>query len=884
MRIYFLNFLFLLSTNLCFSQVIIEGKVKSKMGNLSDVSITINNKGSNNIIAFCFSDYNGKFQTKNSLNLDSVNIVFSIVGYKTIDSIVANKSQTIEVTLEEFATELPTVIIKEKKEALTKKSDTVSYNVSQFESKQDRVIADVIAKLPGVEINNETGQITYNGKPIAHYYIDGLDLLGGNYNIANKNIPVDFVDQVQMIKHDKNIKILDSIKTSKDPAINIKLKKSAKNKFIGTAKNGIGATPILFDNSITGMMFRNKLQFISAYKNNNTGLMLANELTNNSIISRGSIDNGEKNLKEGVLSLIGPNTPPISSKRYSFNNSNIAYINILKVLPNTAQVKGNFSYINDFFTYDNEISTTYNVDNNTINFNEKAKGYTNTNKASGSIFYTVNNRKKYVNNNIVFDVEFINKKSNLFNITDINQTLKNPFYVFKNELNIFFPYKKLLLTLNSKTNFSKMPQQQRVSPGQFLAITNLSLPYDEIRQGVTVNNFNTDNNLSFIYKKRRWLQEIKFGAELVHKTFTSQTSKWNNQILTNLNDSFKNVTNWNSLRTYAENIITYTKGEKSVDFILPLEFNANKTSNKNDLANNKRNNFFFNPSVGFYLPLSQKFSLGADVSFGSNINGSISQITDGLVFINYRTINKNENILPLQKMKSASANLSFKSPLAAIYSSVSFSYNKINKNIIYSQNFNNYFVSSTALYLDNYQENYRLNVTFSKYFLPIKLSLNVDGGTSLSTNQLLLQNKMVNSKAKSLTAGLKMTYSKLKWLSLNTTNNLSLSNNLIEEYNNSFNNYSFIQNTTAYFFITKTTTFSLNNEIYRFGNDNIDQQYYFLDFTFSKKIKKNDFDLVFSNITNNKNFITISNSQYSSQVSNYTIRPANILVKYSYRF
>ena len=88
------------------------------------------------------------------------------------------------------------------------------------------------------------------------------------YGIANNNISHNLVDKVQLLENHQPIKILDSLKISTTPALNIVLKKKAVNQLIGIAKAGLGFTPVLTDDEIVAMQFRNRAQFIGAYKYN----------------------------------------------------------------------------------------------------------------------------------------------------------------------------------------------------------------------------------------------------------------------------------------------------------------------------------------------------------------------------------------------------------------------------------------------------------------------------------------------------------------------------------------------------------------------------------------------------------------------------------------
>src|SRR5690606_23280174 len=111
--------------------------------------------------------------------------------------IIDNKTQTLNLILEEEITELKEVIIKSN--PITRKGDTLNYSVNAFSKQEDRTIADVLKNMPGIEVLNN-GKILYQGEPINKYYIGGLDLLEGKYNLANNNLPYKEVLRVQILE------------------------------------------------------------------------------------------------------------------------------------------------------------------------------------------------------------------------------------------------------------------------------------------------------------------------------------------------------------------------------------------------------------------------------------------------------------------------------------------------------------------------------------------------------------------------------------------------------------------------------------------------------------------------------------------------------------
>ena len=128
---------------------------------------------------------------------------FSTMGYRR-QSIPADAGRML-VLLTPEATGIREVTIRAPR--LSFRGDTVSYNVSRFTEAQDRSIADVLRKMPGIEVA-KSGEIRYNGQPINNFYIEGLDMLDGRYGQATNNIAPQDVASVEVMENHQPIKAL----------------------------------------------------------------------------------------------------------------------------------------------------------------------------------------------------------------------------------------------------------------------------------------------------------------------------------------------------------------------------------------------------------------------------------------------------------------------------------------------------------------------------------------------------------------------------------------------------------------------------------------------------------------------------------------------------
>lgn len=165
--------------------------------------------------------------------------------------------------------DLKEVIITAKK--IRQSGDTISYSAATYRSENDKTLEDLLRKMPGIEVKDD-GQITYNGQWINEFYIEGLDMLGGNYGVATRNIDANDIGSVQVLQNHQDVKLLQGVKSGNAPAMNIKLKQNAFGIWSSTLQAAIGLQPNLsWSASATLMNFHHEAQNISVYKTNNIG-------------------------------------------------------------------------------------------------------------------------------------------------------------------------------------------------------------------------------------------------------------------------------------------------------------------------------------------------------------------------------------------------------------------------------------------------------------------------------------------------------------------------------------------------------------------------------------------------------------------------------------
>ena len=103
---------------------------------------------------------------------------------------------------------------------------------SLTEEIQDKSLADVIKKMPGMEVS-ASGQIKYQGQAINKFYIEGKDMMGSHYGIATNSLHPGDVGSIEVMENHQPIHALKDISFSQSPAVNIRLKETAKTRWAG---------------------------------------------------------------------------------------------------------------------------------------------------------------------------------------------------------------------------------------------------------------------------------------------------------------------------------------------------------------------------------------------------------------------------------------------------------------------------------------------------------------------------------------------------------------------------------------------------------------------------------------------------------------------------
>ncbi len=865
--------IFLIVCRVADSQTTVQGKLTDGSGTLvSGVNVMITAQAGDEIIAYAVSDNKGYYKVTFSSSSAQVDIHVSCMGYAQVVETIKNESQTKNFKLSDKAFELKDVVVKSA--PITQHGDTINYLVSSFAKDQDRSIGDVLKRIPGIEVRSD-GRVFYQGKPINRYYINGLDLLEGRYDLANENLPHKEVSQVQVFEKHQPVKALKNYEYSESAALNIKLKNDYT--FTGRAVAGGGASPLLWDVNITPMLFSKKGQMITTYQANNTGDNVASQLNELSYENLFNTFEGSLNQTNWV-SINKISAPDFSPKRWFDNNIHMLSSNYLQKLKKDYELRLNVFYVNDYQQQNGSVNTQIFTPTNTVLLSEKSCNKLFVNQLSAVLNLEKNTEKNYLKNKIEFQSNWDSQRGDmLLNDEELNQHVSNHYFKISNTLKSILPLGKQRITFNSFIGIDKTPQTLDVNPGQFASLLNNGKPYESVSQHIELETLYANNAVSFIKKIKQITLECQTGFLIENQHLKTDLSTSEN---ISLGDSLANNLHWLRSKLYLEMQTQYKMNKWLFELKLPINFHAYRIEDKQLKRNENLTKILSDPFLSVSYDMSSYFSVRTSAMI-SNSFGSINQLHYAYILQNYRNVVRVDTPLPQTSNQSFSGSINYKNPIDAFFWSIIYSNSRTKNNLLYQTNvMDNGAIELQAKEQDNlgYSQNVGFNI--NKYFTPLKsnLTFNCNWGESHSKQSI----NDVLTKIKNYFRGIggKIDTDITSWFAIEYKGNWTFTNSVMDNktnpmirQQNHIIDLNFIPSNSQ--FISFTSEYIYNN-LFSESSKKI-----FSDCRYRYSIKKKniDFELQLNNIFNTKNYRTVNVNEYSYVETSYKLRPRQGLIK-----
>lgn len=812
---------------------------------LEAVSVVLLEKSSKKPLSFTRTDANGHFVLPYTEKKASI-LTFNLLGYAKDSIDIGHFKSGHTIILKEQPYNIKEVKIKAPR--IIQRGDTLTYLVNVFKQQQDRSIADVIAKMPGLQVN-EDGTIEYQGRRINKFYIEGMDMLGSKYAQISENLSADQVESVQVYENHQKIKMLRGLSFSEQAALNIVLRDNAKNIWQGMVDLGLGSSlqnniDFLCNSRLNVMLFSRKMQTFSLYKFSNCGEELKEGINLRKFFGYGMPETSD------FVNNISLNVPDLNSSRTRMNNTHILSTNWLFEKGKDADLRFNLSGVFDETKVEEEVVTEYTdiaTDNRIAEYSQ-AKNHKDF--VCGELLYRVNSDRLFLTNNVKANLTFDRGIGTaLVNSQQQNQYVRPHKRTISDELEMMNALKNGQ-HLNSRVylSYNYLPSKLLTTKGTLQELNQTVLFWGA---ATAFSHHLAKINVQYSISNEGFTQHIVENYSQLDLNYTQNTTKAIIE-LHNPNERFS----WNIRLPLS--LLTQSFGKEKHQ---SLEFEPN---------------------------LSLTFKPNVHWSFVSNYSYS-KQAMDGLelcqtpLFSSYLVQRCGNGKFYNMKMHMASIYASFKNVRYGLFASFRADYNYCPNSILYAHKLDGVIYRSTVTTQSKSINTFHTSGKLTKSF-GSKFSVGLSAYFSQSNSYSLWNDYSVANRFRNINASISLSFRPCVWFSVEEKSFLFHDESKQEQtgelatYNQSTNTF----NHTLDLFVTpKKWVIQWKNEFYH-SNDKSASFNFFSDISLSYKLKDREISICLNNLMGNGTYKRkIIKSDYVTQTV-HQLRPREFIIKYPF--
>jgi hypothetical protein len=888
------NFIFILFfiVNGINAQIVLRGYVKDSINEpLEFVNIFTQENDSSSIIAFGTSDNKGYFSFETP-TLSQFVVKASALGYATKAIDIRNNNKTVlEVNFILSSKEyiLKETVVRGSNKVLLR-SDTITFNADKYRDSTERNLEELLAKIPGLDVDKNTGIISVQGQPIKKILIDGDDLTGRNYQLMSQNMSADVVDKIQVIDKFTENKLLKGLKRSDDKVINITLKEGRKKLLFGNALVGVGNDGRT-NNSFNLFGFFNKLKTISFGNFNTIGqLSTADRLIDMDFKEDTESENQRSLLKSYNTSLIDiGRTPSVSlnSQSVRFNRALFGSTHFTIRPTESLSLKGAMTYtydrvrsfINNQFNYIFRDSSFKLNEQNDIERNPTVlEGHLEAQldlSSKSLLRYKGDFRKSFASNTA----------QTIANTNAINNTLTTQSLSFANacdfthRINNYQAVTANLTIINQDNtqSLSIAQNQSRITPSVFLRADAFSQKLEKPLQYYTLNG-------QWLYSKNSMKLSIYMGIVFRKENFvTSLNGQFQNNFVV-LSDTFQNDQPYNQKNYYLG--LNLKEEWLGFQWFSDISGGYHQSSITSRID---KSEFYVLPTLGFKRKIKEKHAFFGTYAYNYALPQA-ADLSSGYVLTDYRNLERGSQFFIPANSHTGIFNYTygnfsdeFLAHLNILHTSNSNGYRaniNINNDFNVSDKVENTFVNRNTI----------ISASIERYIPKIYVRLKIRptliiGNYPNTLNESDIRN--TNTENRQLDISLRSAY--LSWFNfhIGTTFNQSIIKTDIGNTNNEVRNYSIGSFCDFYLRFNDRFNAKIENEIFYFKQQTSTiQKYYFINSSANYDVIKTKLmiSLAAKNLVNTNEFINSFVTDYSTQINKIQLLPRYILLEVNFRF
>jgi len=919
-----------------FAQTVIEGTVLDVQGKAADAYVTASLTGKTVIVAFADTDAKGHYRLEFTAQADSVAVTASGLAIGNQVKVVKNRSQRLDFRVKEKNVQLKEVSVRAQK--IRQNGDTLNYSVGAYQQQGDRVIGDVLKRMPGIEVA-DNGGIKYNGKSIKKFYVEEMDLLQGRYGLATNNINASDVATVQVLENHQPVKALQGKTLTDDVAINLKLKDSAKgtvavNTMLGAGiqQAGLNSPPqggvggrLLWTAEVVGMYFAKRRQNMTLYKGNNTGDDVSAELTQHY-----SGINSVGLYPFCPTAAVMPSGSGLPQKRTFDNHTHIFTMNHLEKIFKDTEVGINITYHNDRIRREGNSESDHFVSNDSrLLTSETMTSETKVNNLNVQARYNWNATNGFLANVLKFDTNWnsdrVDGKMN-YNYTAANlstplphregqgggsavggsasvgkaicQHFDRPQLSVSNTFNTIRNLGKHTFDFHFSAGYSQRPNTltvgiEEVSIGELTSPSltgraggGSSVGGSFYQQDVTSHNIVGDFHTNFDFRIGAFTLNYGVVAHAsLHGIKTdldgfTPPANGASQIVDSNSSNSKCLNDlwYNTYELVFGQHYKYEKGRWRLSLGCPLNL---YTQTLDDRIRDDRHSYV-------HLLVTPTFSASyewRDWTANANANysktvGDPGGIYSGYIMNNYRSFQRSyvEQLSETDRM-GASASIGYRSALTATFFRINGSYSHTRDNQIYGTTYQGATSVVQAVDQRTEADSYSLSFDGSKGFDWLQSTLRAFGGYGYSTSERLIGGTVYPFHSRSISVGAGGTITPLPWLNFVLSSgyawNISQTNGISDNLARTVR--SATQRLKVNVYVTKQLTLAATVEDNYNNLTAKNRHAWFGDATAKLKLKHIDLELQLNNLFDQRQYTRVNYSGLDIYTQTSQLRPRNYI-------
>ena len=746
------------------AQVRVTGRVTNLQNQpVSDVIVKCLSGGKT--LAFTTSNAQGIYTLElKEMPKGEVVLLYSHISYEKEEVEAELKSKTTKQDMVLTPKSIALKEVKVKATPVTMQGDTLAYNLASFLKKGDVTLEDGLKNLPGVTISDD-GAISYMGRGISNFYIGGLDMLGGRYNLATKNIPAEYATQVEIMKHHRYRKI-DADEESNDVAINVKLSNKAKFKPFGQPELGVGyrQTPspsgegwgegLLYAAGATEMMFTDNFQLLASAKYSNNGSFGLYDMVNHY---------GGDNFGS-----LATDKLPAWGQEYAggvgesvYRRNGYGSLNAIQKLDSVRQIKANADYTYDRMTSSGSTEAFYFAGGENIHISESIHPLATAHRPMFSMKFENNASNHYYAENFSVKAQFISNENDVYSTSAADgllamQRRKSTSINIHNNLWSTIRLGKKKFSFTSDIGFTRTPS--------------VMMTMNDISQSGQSTQVNTRHSTSLQIKLGKWKVDMPIALEANYNFIETELVKPDHD------DQSQRMNGWKLVPQVSPSTSWLSRDKKFyasmgaairllyLDYMNHPDGSPHKGGDGEERV--REGLLFAEPN----LSMRYTFSGTSEMNFSSGFNHSAGDIMDLLttpVQTTYRNTSMASGVIGKSQSWNTNLRYSKQVPFSYFTFGANAGYSQGKRNVLSSRTVSQTSTESTTIFRDSHTRSASGSVSASKNILPLFTKLSGEASMSWNSSEYMMQDEFVTSYHTGYNLQLQADITPISWLEVN---------------------------------------------------------------------------------------------------------------------